>query len=212
MTAVKICGLKDTENLGAAISSGASYIGLVFFAKSPRNIDFHTAANLRQLVPANVKAVGLFVNPTDEELEKFALGLKLDLIQLHGDETPERVAEIQKKFERPVMKAVNIANAKDVQQIDMYQKVADWILVDSRPQGAKLPGGTGKAFDWDLLRAQKFTKPWMLSGGLRADNVKTALQILKPDVIDVSSGVEITRGQSRAVRKIPPKSGNSSPQ
>src|SRR5262245_20174952 len=119
MTAVKICGLKDSGSLKAAIDAGADFVGFVFFAKSPRNIDYHTAANLRQVTPAKVKAVGLFVNPTDDELEKFVLGLKLDLIQLHGEEPVERVTEIQKKFGRPVMKAVNIANAKDVQQIDV---------------------------------------------------------------------------------------------
>jgi phosphoribosylanthranilate isomerase len=195
MTLVKICGLKDSENLGAAIESGADFIGLVFYPASPRNIDFHTAANLRQLTPKNVKATGLFVDPDDALLEKFAAGLSLDLIQLHGKESPERVTEIKKKFERPVMKAINIAAPKDVQQIELYQTVADWILVDSRPQGAKMPGGTGKTFDWNLLKEVAFNKPWMLSGGLNVGNIKSALLILKPDAIDVSSGVEITRGQ-----------------
>lgn len=194
MTLVKICGLKDPGNLATAIESGADFVGFVFFAASPRNIDFHTAANLRQLTPKNVKATGLFVDPDDATLEKFVAGLSLDLIQLHGRETPERVAQIKAEFERPVMKAINVANARDVQQIEIYEKVADWILVDSRPQGAKMPGGTGKTFDWDLLRSQKFSKPWMLSGGLYAENVKTALGILKPIAVDVSSGVEITRG------------------
>ncbi len=198
MTAVKICGLKDPDNLRVAIESGADFVGFVFYAKSPRNIDYYTAANLRQLTPAKVKTVGLFVNPTDEELEKFAAGLKLDLIQLHGDETPERVEQIKVRFGLPVMKAINFGSAKDLEQIPLYEGIADWLLLDSRPQGAKLPGGTGKTFDWKLLQDYKFGKPWMLSGGLHAGNVKQALSILKPDAVDVSSGVEIIRGQKDA--------------
>ena len=200
MTGVKICGLKDSDNLRAAIGAGADFVGFVFYPRSPRNIDYHAAANLRQQTAETVKAVGLFVDPTDGDLEKFAAGLKLDIIQLHGDETPERIAEIRSKFERPVMKAIRFGSKSDLQQIDLYQPVSDWLLLDSRPQGAKLPGGTGKTFDWNLLAAQKFEKPWMLSGGLHAGNVKTALGILKPTAVDVSSGVEIERGVKDAAK------------
>jgi phosphoribosylanthranilate isomerase len=194
MTAIKICGLRDSENLGAAIDAGANFVGFVFYPKSPRNIDFHTAANLRQVTPAHVKAVGLFVDPSDADLGKFAVGLKLDMIQLHGEETPTRIAEIKSKFGLPVMKAIRFGSKNDLQQIDLYQPVSDWLLLDSRPQGAKLPGGTGKTFDWNLLSEKKFEKPWMLSGGLHAENVRMALAILKPDAVDVSSGVETERG------------------
>jgi phosphoribosylanthranilate isomerase len=200
MTQVKICGLKDTDNLRAAIEAGADFVGMVFYPQSPRNIDYHTAANLRQLTPKNVKAVGLFVDPTDADLEKYVTGLKLDMIQLHGDEPPERVTAIQKRFERPVIKAIRFGSKTDLQQIEIYQPVADWLLLDSRPQGAKLPGGTGKTFDWNLLAEQKFEKPWMLSGGLHAANVRTALGILKPTAVDVSSGVEKERGVKDAAK------------
>lgn len=198
MTAIKICGLKDSENLRAAIESGADFIGLVFYPDSPRYVSYHAAANLRQLTPPQVKAVGLFVDPDDALLEKAVLGLKLDLIQLHGDEAPERVEEIRGRFQKPVMKAVRIANAKDVQQINNFQDVSDWILVDARVEGEK--GGTGKSFDWTLLKDFHFQKPWMLSGGLNAANIAQALNILKPDAVDISSGVEKERGIKDAAK------------
>lgn len=193
MTKVKICGLKDSENLHTAIDAGADFIGMVFFEKSPRNVDYHTAANLRQLVPAHVKAVGLFVNPTDEDLQKYAVGLNLDVIQLHGDETPERVGEIKRIFERAVMKAIPIASAADLAVIEKYEAVADWLLFDTKAP-ADVRGGTGHSFDWNILAGRTFTKPWMLAGGLNAGNVQDALKILKPTAVDVSSGVEKSKG------------------
>lgn len=198
MTLVKICGLKDSENLKAAIDAGAAFVGFVFFEGSPRNIDFHTAANLRQLTPESVKAVGLFVNPDDETLEKFAVGLKLDMIQLHGDETPDRVMDIKRAFGIPVMKAIRIGDKDDLQQLDEFQPVADWLLFDVKVEGEH--GGTGKSFDWSLLRRRKIEKPWMLSGGLNAGNVASALGILRPKAVDVSSGVEIERGVKDAAK------------
>ncbi len=198
MTKVKICGLKDSDNLRAAIEAGADFVGFVFFEGSPRNIDFHTAANLRQLTPETVKAVGLFVDPTDEQLEKFAIGLKLDMIQLHGDETPDRVMEIKRKFGIRVMKAIRVGDKKDLQQIEQFQPVADWLLFDVKVEGEH--GGTGQSFDWSLLRRRKFEKPWMLSGGLNAGNVSSALGILRPKAVDVSSGVESERGVKDAAK------------
>lgn len=192
MTKVKICGLKDSENLKAAIDAGADFVGFVFFDGSPRNIDFHTAANLRQLTPESVKAVGLFVNPDDETLEKFAAGLRLDMIQLHGDETPDRVMDIKRALHIPVMKAIRIADKNDLEQIEIFQPVADWLLFDVKIEGEH--GGTGKSFDWSLLRRRKFDKSWMLGGGLNAGNVASALGILRPTAVDISSGVEIERG------------------
>lgn len=197
MTAVKICGLKDSENLRTAIDAGADFIGLVFYPPSPRFIDFHTAANLRQLTPAPVKAVGLFVDPSDEDLEKFANNLRLDMIQLHGAETPERVQQIKERFQKPIIKALAIESAKDLQQIEEFQEISDWILLDSK---TTLHGGSGKSFDWEILKNTSFKKPWMLSGGLTAENIKTALAILKPDAVDVSSGVERERGIKDAAK------------
>lgn len=198
MTEVKICGLKDSENLKAAIEAGAAFVGFVFFEGSPRNIDFHTAANLRQLTPENVKAVGLFVNPSNADLEKFAVGLRLDMIQLHGDETPDRIMDIKRAFGIPVMKAIRIGDKTDLEQLDEFLPVADWLLFDVKIEGEH--GGTGKSFDWSLLRRRKIEKPWMLSGGLNAGNVASALGILRPKAVDVSSGVEIERGVKDAAK------------
>lgn len=198
MTLVKICGLKDSENLKAAIDAGAAFVGFVFFEGSPRNIDFHTAANLRQLTPENVKAVGLFVNPSNADLEKFAVGLRLDMIQLHGDETPDRIMDIKRAFGIPVMKAIRIGDKTDLEQLDEFLPVADWLLFDVKIEGEH--GGTGKSFDWSLLRRRKIEKPWMLSGGLNAGNVASALGILRPKAVDVSSGVEIERGVKDAAK------------
>jgi phosphoribosylanthranilate isomerase len=198
MTEVKICGLKDSENLKAAIDAGAGFVGFVFFEGSPRNIDFHTAANLRQLTPENVKAVGLFVNPSNADLEKFAVGLRLDMIQLHGDETPDRIMDIKRAFGIPVMKAIRIGDKTDLEQLDEFLPVADWLLFDVKVEGEH--GGTGKSFDWSLLRRRKIEKPWMLSGGLNAGNVASALGILRPKAVDVSSGVEIERGVKDAAK------------
>ena len=198
MTEVKICGLKDSENLKAAIDAGAGFVGFVFFESSPRNIDFHTAANLRQLTPENVKAVGLFVNPSNADLEKFAVGLRLDMIQLHGEETPDRIMDIKRAFGIPVMKAIRIGDKTDLEQLDEFLPVADWLLFDVKVEGEH--GGTGKSFDWSLLRRRKIEKPWMLSGGLNAGNVASALGILRPKAVDVSSGVEIERGVKDAAK------------
>ncbi|HQX27600.1 MAG TPA: phosphoribosylanthranilate isomerase [Alphaproteobacteria bacterium] len=198
MTEVKICGLKDSENLKAAIDAGAGFVGFVFFEGSPRNIDFHTAANLRQLTPENVKAVGLFVNPSNADLEKFAVGLRLDMIQLHGEETPDRIMDIKRAFGIPVMKAIRIGDKTDLEQLDEFLPVADWLLFDVKVEGEH--GGTGKSFDWSLLRRRKIEKPWMLSGGLNAGNVASALGILRPKAVDVSSGVEIERGVKDAAK------------
>lgn len=198
MTQVKICGLKDTENLRVAIDSGADFIGMVFYPPSPRNIDYHTAANLRQLTPETVKAVGLFVDPDDETLEKFAAGLKLDMIQLHGDENPDRIMEIKRALHIPVMKAIRVGDKSDLDQLEIFQPVADWLLLDAKVEGEH--GGTGKSFDWSLLRRRKIEKPWMLGGGLNSGNVASALGILRPKAVDVSSGVEIERGVKDAAK------------
>ncbi len=191
MTAVKICGLKDTNNLRAAVEAGTDFVGFVFYSDSPRATDYHSAANLRQLTPAHVKAVGLFVNPTDAELEKYA-GLRLDMLQLHGSETPERVAEIRRKSNLPVMKAIAVADTGDLKTIPAFESVADWILLDAKVPGEH--GGTGQSFDWALLKGRTFHKPWMLSGGLNPGNVAEALKIAQPTAVDVSSGVESARG------------------
>lgn len=193
MTAVKICGIKDSENLQIAIDAGARFIGFVFYPPSPRYTDPAIAADLARAIPASVRSTGLFVNPTDEELLHITSTAPLDLIQLHGEETPERVAQIAALTNLPVMKAIRLRTPEDVEEAAQYEEVADWLLFDSKIDH-DLPGGTGQRFDWELLKGCSFKKPWMLSGGLSPENIGEALKILRPDAVDVSSGVEAQRG------------------
>jgi phosphoribosylanthranilate isomerase len=192
MTKIKICGITDSENLRAALDAGAKYIGFVFYKNSPRNIEPQAAWKLSREIPDDVTTVGLFVNPTDKELNTVLSSVKLDLIQLHGDETPMRIIEIKASYNIPVMKAIRIAGQNDLENISKFEKAADWLLFDAKIEGEQ--GGTGKSFDWNLLRERTFFKPWMLSGGLNAGNVAQALNILHPDAVDVSSGVEKEHG------------------
>lgn len=192
---IKICGIKDVPALNAAVHAGAHYVGFVFFEKSPRYIAPPQAAHLVRQLPSTVKAVGLFVDPTDAYLEAALGATTLDVIQLHGHETPERVAEIKATWHMPVIKALPISTPDDLQQVSAYENIADWILFDAKPpKNAEVPGGAGVSFDWSILKDKKFKKPWMLSGGLDKDNVQEALSLLSPDGVDVSSGVESSRG------------------
>ncbi len=193
MTDVKICGIKTPEALKAATENGARFIGFVFHRPSPRNVSFDTAWNLARAVPTGVRSIGLFVNPDDEVLQHITSGIPLDMIQLHGQETPERVAQIKESTAMPVIKAISIAAADDLNQIAGYEAVADWLLFDTKTtDGAS--GGTGQSFDWQILSGRTFKRPWMLAGGLNEANVAAALSILKPDAVDVSSGVETEPG------------------
>lgn len=192
MTAVKICGLSEPVTLKAACKAGARFVGFVFHPASPRHLSFDTAATLAREVPTGIRAVALFVDPDDALLERILGGIPLDMIQLHGEETPARVAEIRAKFNMPVMKAIRVATAEDLAPVPAFEAVADWLLFDTKSSEA--PGGTGHTFNWTILKNRRFTKPWMLGGGLTAENVGQALSILKPDAVDVSSGVESARG------------------
>jgi len=188
MTAVKICGISDPEALQAAAVAGARFIGFVFYPPSPRNLSFDIAWTLAQHVPTGLRSVGLFVDPDDETLSHITGGIPLDMIQLHGGETPGRVAEIKAMTNMPVMKAIRISGAQDLDLIPAYESAADWLLLDG-PRG-----GSGEPFDWSLLQGKEFKIPWMLAGGLTPDNVSEALKTLRPDAVDVSSGVEKSRG------------------
>jgi len=194
MTDVKICGLSDPDNLQIAISAGARYIGLVFYPPSPRNVSFDTAWNLARAVPTGVRSTGLFVNPSDEQLERTLTGIQLDMVQLHGDESPGRINEIKERFSMPVIKAIRVHDENDLNDLEGFEAAADYLLFDAKPPNATLPGGTGESFDWNILKDRKFKKPWMLSGGLDSNNVKDALNILKPNAVDISSGVESAPG------------------
>lgn len=189
---VKICGLRTPEDVAAAASAGASYVGFVFFAKSPRNVSIEQAAALAVAVPMGIAKVALVVNADDEFLDDLTARVPLDILQLHGSETPARVAEVKARYGLPVMKAIGIADASDLPQIDLYAAVADQLLIDAKPpKNADLPGGNGLAFDWTLLADRKYwTKPWMLAGGLTPDNVAQAIARTGAAQVDVSSGVE----------------------
>ena len=189
---VKICGLRTGADVAAAASAGASYVGFVFYPKSPRNVSFQEAAALAVDVPMGVAKVALVVNADDAFLDDLTAAVPLDMLQLHGSETPTRVGEVKARYGLPVMKAVGIADASDLAQIDAYAAVADQLLIDAKPpKNADLPGGNGLAFDWTLLAGRKYwTVPWMLAGGLTADNVAEAVRRTGATQVDVSSGVE----------------------
>jgi phosphoribosylanthranilate isomerase len=196
MIQVKICGLRRPAEVAAAAAAGAAYVGFVFFAKSPRNLALAEARPLAEATPPGVLRVALTVDAGDDALDELTAAVPLDLLQLHGSESPERVAAIRARFGLPVMKAVGIANEGDLVQLAAYAAVADRILVDARPPaGAELPGGNGLAFDWRLLQGRRWEGPWMLAGGLTPENVAEAVRLTGAEQVDVSSGVETAPGR-----------------
>ncbi len=194
-TRVKICGLRAPAHIAAAAEAGANYVGFNFFAKSPRRVTIAEAAALALCVPEGVAKVALTVNASDEELDAIVGAVALDMLQLHGVETPTRVTEIRARFGLPVMKAVGVADRSDLAALDAYQAVADQILVDAKPpRGAELPGGNGLPFDWTLMLGRVWRKPWMLAGGLTPENVALAIRSTNARQVDVASGVETAPG------------------
>jgi phosphoribosylanthranilate isomerase len=192
---VKICGLSTPETLDVALEEGADMVGFVFFPPSPRNISFETARALGSRVQGRARKVALTVDADDTLLEQIVAALKPDILQLHGHETPERVAAIRESFGLPVMKVLPIETKADLAAIASYTSVADRLLFDARPpRDATRPGGLGKAFDWHLLENLNLSIPFMLSGGLHAENVAEALRITRAPGVDVSSGVESAPG------------------
>ncbi len=193
---VKICGLKTPEALDVALESGADMVGFVFFAPSPRNLPWEAARALGQRVKGRAGKVALTVDASDETLASIVDALKPEMLQLHGTEPPERVAELRKRFGLPVMKALPIAARNDLSPIPIYAKVADRLIFDARaPQDATRPGGLGQPFDWTLLKGIDPEIPFMLSGGLDAGNVAEALRITRAPGVDVSSSVERAPGE-----------------
>lgn len=186
---VKICGLRDAASVAAAFQNGAGYVGFVFYPPSKRFVTVQEATTLAVPIPASVKRVGLFVDASDEDIRDAAQKVPLDMIQLHGNETPERVTAIRALAGRPVMKALPIASENDLKALPAYEAVADWLLFDARAEDG-VSGGTGKSFDWSLLQGRVFNKPWMLAGGLSSTNLAEAVRITGAHVVDVSSGVE----------------------
>jgi phosphoribosylanthranilate isomerase len=191
---VKICGVRTPAILDAAVSAGADYVGLVFFAKSPRNLSLEEASRLADAARGRIGTVAVLVDPDDVLIDAVAKAVRPDVIQLHGSETPARVAAIRARTGLPVIKAIPVAEAADVAAASAYAGIADQILFDAKasPDAVLLPGGNGIAFDWSVLAAAR--SPFALSGGLVAGNVAEAIRVTGAELVDVSSGVETAPG------------------
>ncbi len=198
---VKICGLKTPGDVAAVATAGAAYAGFNFFPKSPRYVTPEEAKALALTAPDGLCKVALVVDADDATLDRIVADVPLDMLQLHGHETPARVSEIKGRYGLPVMKVIGVAEEADLAGLLDYQLVADQILVDAKaPKGAVLPGGNGLTFDWRLLVGRKWLKPWMLAGGLTPDNVGQAIQRTGARQVDVASGVESAPGVKDADR------------
>ena len=193
-TRVKICGIKTPDAMTAAIEGGADYVGLNFHPKSPRYFETEVAKYLASYVPDSVKIVGLFVDARNQRIEEILGNVRIDVIQMHGFEKPDRIAGLFDRYKKPVIKAFGIATKEDLKQIDLFKK-AGWVLLD-RPGD----GGSGQSFDWNILKGWKSPKPWILAGGLNPNNVAEEVKLLKPDMVDVSSGVESEPGVKDPLR------------
>ena len=190
--AAKICGLSSEDGVAAAVAGGAAYVGFVFYPPSPRAVSPARAGALCAAVPDGVRRVGLFVDADDEAIAAALAAAPLDILQFHGHESPERVAEAKARFGRPVMKAISVAAEDDVEAAGRYEEVADLLLFDAKPprRADALPGGNGLAFDWRLIAGRNWRRPWMLSGGLTAALLAEAVAVSGATAVDVSSGVE----------------------
>lgn len=192
---IKICGLKTADALAAALAGGASHVGFIFFAKSPRYLTPDEAGRLRQAIGGKAKAVAVTVDADDAFLDEIVEKMSPDMLQLHGHESPERVAEVKARYGLPVLKAFSIREAADLDAIAPYAGIADRLLFDAKPpKGSELPGGNGVAFDWRALTGLDPAVDYMLSGGLNAANIGDALRFANPPGIDISSGVESAPG------------------
>ncbi|MEL7345343.1 MAG: phosphoribosylanthranilate isomerase [Pseudomonadota bacterium] len=194
MARVKICGLKTPETVAACVDAGARYIGFNFYAKSKRSVQPDVAATLATNVPLGIAKVALVVDVDDAFLDALVGKVPLDMIQLHGAETPERVRAVKARYGLPVMKALGVATAQDVAAIAAFEDAADQLLLDAKPAPGEMPGGNGLAFDWTLLAGRSFKLPWMLAGGLTPDTVAEAIARTGALQVDVASGVESAPG------------------
>lgn len=192
---VKVCGVSDLAAISAAYRAGAAYVGFVFFPPSPRAVTAEHAAELAVETPVGLCKVGLFVDPDDKFLLETLERAPLDMIQLHGSESPERIDAVRRLTGLPVMKAVKIGGAEDLVELDVMEEAADQLLCDAKPlKDATLPGGNGHAFDWTLLSGRRWRAPWMLAGGLTPATVAEAIRLTGARQVDVSSGVESAPG------------------
>ena len=194
-TDIKICGLKTEEAVDRAVALGATHIGFIFFAKSPRHIEPADAGRLADRVRGKVKIVSVSVDPDNDDLDELIDLIRPDILQLHGKETPDRVLGIKAVTGLPVWKALSIADADDLRRIEAYDGIANRFLLDAKPpKNSELPGGNGVSFDWRLLSGLDGSVDYMLSGGLNKNNIGEALRIARPTGIDTSSGVESSPG------------------
>ncbi|TIS96605.1 MAG: phosphoribosylanthranilate isomerase [Mesorhizobium sp.] len=192
---IKICGLKTDQAVAAALAGGASHVGFIFFAKSPRYVEPAEAGRLREAARGKALAVAVTVDANDAFLNEIVEKMRPDMLQLHGSETPERVAELKARHGLPVMKALPLSEAADLERIKPFVGIADRFLFDAKPpKGSELPGGNGVAFDWRILAGLDAGIDYMLSGGLNAANIGDALRLANPPAIDISSGVESAPG------------------
>jgi phosphoribosylanthranilate isomerase len=192
---VKICGINSAEAADAALAAGADFCGLAFHAGSPRNVSPEQAASLAARIRGRARIVALLADAGDEEITAAMRAAQPDMLQLHGRESPERVAGLRARFRVDVIKAISVADAADLASVPAYEAVADMLLFDARaPANANRQGGHGAAFDWQLLRNRNFARPWLLAGGLHSENVARAIRIGGAPGVDVSSGVESAPG------------------
>jgi phosphoribosylanthranilate isomerase len=194
---VKVCGLTSADAVAAAAAGGARYLGFVFYPPSPRSLTPARAGELARSAPEGIAKVGVFVDPEDTLLDEVLREVPLDCLQLHGAETPERVTAIRSLTGKTVIKAIKIAGAGDLIPVPAYAEVVDLLMFDARPpdEPGRLPGGNGLAFDWRLLHGLEVGRPWLLSGGLSADNLEDAVRLCRARAVDVSSGVELAPGR-----------------
>lgn len=194
----KICGLKTIETLNAAVEGGAVMVGFNFFPRSPRYLTPEAASALASQVPAHVKRVGLLVDVDDAGIADLIAKCPLDLLQLHGKESPERVTAIRSRFGKPVIKVISIETVEDVNAAIQFEPIVDYLMFDTKPPRSMvnaLPGGNAVSFDWSILSGREFQKPWLLAGGLTSDNLRVAVTTTGARLVDVSSGVEDRPGE-----------------
>ncbi|HLT76968.1 MAG TPA: phosphoribosylanthranilate isomerase [Ferrovibrio sp.] len=192
----KICGINDPVAMQTAVENGADMIGLIFYPPSPRNVTAEQAEELLRDLPSGIDRVGVFVNPETDFLDRILAKARLDLMQLHGDETPDRCRALSIYFGLPVIKAFKVSEKADLKAARDYEDIVDWLMFDAKPpKDAKLPGGNAVSFDWSIMQNAKFQRPWMLSGGLTPENLPEAVKRSGATAVDVSSGVESAPGR-----------------